>query len=133
MDHSEIVLIVEGKNDQAKLRSLLHHKVEIFCTFGTPGTNKIEELKERIGERDVFIFTDNDSAGRKIRALLCEEFPDAQQLYTKKGYAGVEGTPQEWIIEQLEKKGLEAYIVYPDPPFVPNSSRPQYQGKKLGD
>ena len=68
-----------------------------------------------MGHLPVYIFTDNDASGKKIRYLLRDTFPDAEQLYTRKGYAGVEGTPEEYLIQQLEKAGLDAYIIYPAP------------------
>jgi len=111
---SPIVLIVEGKNDRSRLRRLLRDEVRIHCTFGTPGTGRIEQLKKAVGGADpVYIFTDNDPSGRKIRALLRDAFPDAEQIYTRKGYAGVEGTPDDYLVQQLEKAGLGEYIVYP--------------------
>lgn len=106
-----IVIIVEGKNDRSKLRRLLSREVDIYCTYGTPGTKKLDELKRKTGDREVFLFTDNDSSGRKIRYLLDDLFPDAEHIYTKKGYAGVEGTPEEYLIERLEKAGLSEYLV----------------------
>lgn len=110
-----IAMVVEGKNDKARLRRVLTEDVLILCTFGTPGTDQLAELRKRVGDRDVFVFTDNDSSGRKIRALVCDLFPDAEQIYTRRGYAGVEGTPEEYLIQQLEKAGLEEYIKYPPP------------------
>ncbi|MEB3100325.1 toprim domain-containing protein [Ferviditalea candida] len=111
----DIAIIVEGKNDRSHLRKLLHKDVPIHCTYGTPGTAKLEELKKKIGSRHVYLFTDNDASGKNIRRLLRETFPDAEQIYTRKGYAGVEGTPEEYLIRQLEKAGLEEYILYPPP------------------
>jgi toprim domain protein len=109
------VLIVEGKNDKSRLKSILHPDIDILCTFGTPGTERIEQLKEQVGDRYVYIFTDNDAPGKKIRCLMREAFPDGEHIYTHRGYAGVEGTPEEYIIQQLEKAGLEEYIMYPSP------------------
>ena len=106
----QIAIIVEGKNDRSRLRRLLSEEIEIFCTYGTPGTERIEQLKKTIGTAPVFIFTDNDASGKKIRAILRDAFPDAEQIYTRKGYAGVEGTPDEYLVQQLEKAGLEAFI-----------------------
>ena len=107
-------IIVEGKNDRAKLELLLDSSlIDIYCTFGTPGTGKLEQLKDEIGDRSVYIFTDNDVSGKKIRALLRDAFPDAEHIHTSKGYAGVEGTPEPYMIERLTKAGLEAYLVTP--------------------
>jgi|HigsolmetaAR204D_1030405.scaffolds.fasta_scaffold00041_72 toprim domain protein len=116
------LIIVEGKHDKARLRRLLTDEVSISCTYGTPGTDRIEHIK-RMAENaaNVYIFTDNDPSGRKIRAILSEAFPDAEHMYTKKGYAGVEGTPDDYLIQQLEKAGLEDYIIYP-PPSPENES-----------
>ena len=100
------VIIVEGKNDRRRLLNILGDEVTILCTFGTPGTERIEQLKEYIGVEPVYIFTDNDVSGKKIRAALRDAFPDAEHIYTNKGYAGVEGTPHEYLLRQLEKCGL---------------------------
>lgn len=84
-----------------------------MCTYGTPGPDTIDRLRREVGDRHVFIFTDNDLSGRRIRAMLTDLFPDAEQMYTKKGYAGVEGTPEEYLLRQLEKMELDPYIRYP--------------------
>ena len=114
----EPIIIVEGKNDRSRLKRLLSPDITILCTYGTLSTDRLEELKRKIGDKAVYLFMDNDASGKKIRAILRDAFPDAEQIYTRRGYAGVEGTPDEYIIQQLEKAGLEEYIQYPDPtPF----------------
>jgi toprim domain protein len=87
----------------------------ILCTFGTPGSVKLAELRKRVEDREVYIFADNDASGKRIRAMVSDQFPDAVQIYTRRGYAGVEGTPDDYLIQQLEKAGLEEYILYPAP------------------
>jgi toprim domain protein len=109
-----IVIIVEGKNDRARLRRLLTGDVDILCTFGTPGPDQIDRLVRTVGDRELYIFTDNDASGRRIRGILRDAFPDAEHIYTRKGYPGVEHTPDEYLIQQLEKAGLEAYIIRPE-------------------
>lgn len=110
----DFVIIVEGKNDRLRLSRLLSGNVPILCTFGTPGPERLQQLARQAGNRDVFIYTDNDASGKRIRSLLGDLFPDAVHLYTKPGFAGVEGTPDEHLIRQLEKAGLDEYIAYPD-------------------
>ena len=66
----------------------------------------------------IYLFMDNDAAGKKIRAVLRDAFPDAGHIYTRRGYAGVEGTPNEYLIQQLEKAGLEEWINYPPPDLL---------------
>jgi toprim domain protein len=114
-----VAIIVEGKNDKSRLRRLLSDEIRIVCTNGTLSSDKLERIKKTIGTRDVYLFTDNDSSGKRIRGLLRDAFPDAEQIYTRRGYAGVEGTPDEYIIQQLEKAGLDEYIRYPDLPAAP--------------
>jgi toprim domain protein len=114
----DIAIIVEGKNDRSRLKRVLAADVPIYCTFGTPGSEQLDKLRKQVGHSEVYIFTDNDSSGKRIRFLLREQFPDAEHIYTRRGYAGVEHTPEEYLIEQLEKAGLDNYIVYPPPlPF----------------
>ncbi|GAB6927154.1 hypothetical protein JCM10914A_11370 [Paenibacillus sp. JCM 10914] len=108
-----IFIIVEGKNDRSRLRRLLTTDITILCTFGTLNTTKIETLLKQVRDQEVYLFMDNDSSGKRIRGQLRDAFPDAEQIYTRRGYAGVEGTPDEYLIGQLEKAGLEPYILYP--------------------
>lgn len=114
-----IAIIVEGKNDRSRLRRLLSDEIVILCTHGTLNSKKLEQLRKQIGLRDVYLFTDNDASGKRIRGILRDTFPDAEQIYTRRGYAGVEGTPEEYVIQQLEKAGLEDYILYPNMPEAP--------------
>ncbi len=106
-----MTIIVEGKNDCKKLRRLLQPSVQIICTFGTPSTKRLAALQKQIGRAEVFIFTDNDASGKKIRYMLNEWFPEAKQIYTRRGYAGVEGTPDEYLIQQLDKHGLTDWLI----------------------
>jgi toprim domain protein len=79
--------------------------------LGTPGTEQLQLLQKQAGDLPIYLFTDNDSSGKRIRYLLRELFPDAEQIYTRRGYAGVEGTPEEYLIQQLEKAGLDEFIL----------------------
>lgn len=104
-------IIVEGKNDKTKLSALLDtERIDILCTFGTPGEERLHKLRRLVGDRPVYIFTDNDRRGKKIRALLRDAFPDAEHLHTGKGFAGVEGTPDDVLTERLVKAGLDDYL-----------------------
>lgn len=112
-----ISIIVEGKNDRSKVRRLVTEDVRIHCTFGTLNSEKLDKLRKQVADDEVYLFLDNDPSGKRIRGALRDAFPEAQQIYTRRGYAGVEGTPEEYIIAQLEKAGLEEYILYPPPAF----------------
>ncbi|WP_433946938.1 toprim domain-containing protein [Paenibacillus sp. SN-8-1] len=112
-----VYIIVEGKNDRSKLRRVLNEEVEVLCTFGTLNSQKLETLRKKIKDEETYLFMDNDASGKRIRSILRDAFPDAGHIYTRRGYAGVEGTPDEYVIQQLEKAGLEEYILYPPPGF----------------
>jgi toprim domain protein len=114
----DAAIIVEGKNDKTRLSRVLSSEIPIHCTFGTLNANRIESLRKAVGNRQVYLFTDPDASGRRIRGVLRDVFPDAEHIYTRRGYSGVEGTPEEYLILQLEKAGLEAYILYPDPATI---------------
>ena len=109
----DYAIVVEGKNDKSRLQQVLDGTIDIYCTFGMPGSDQLEKLRQAVGDRQVFVFTDNDSSGKRIRGMLRDLFPDAEHIYTRKGYAGVEHTPEDYLIQQLEKAGLDAHIVYP--------------------
>lgn len=125
----EIAIIVEGKNDKTRLSRVLSPDVPIHCTYGTLNTKRLESLRKTVGQRQVYLFLDNDASGRRIRGMLGDVFPDAEHLYTRRGYRGVEGTPEEYLIQQLEKAGLEDYIVYPEP-GVPYRPEPHETGEE---
>ena len=112
-------MIVEGKNDKARLARVLSPLIPILCTFGTLNTARIESLRKKAGDKQVFLFMDNDASGKRIRSMLADVFPEAEHIYTRRGYKGVEGTPEEYLIQQLEKAGLERFILYPEPGLLP--------------
>ncbi|MFC4775558.1 toprim domain-containing protein [Paenibacillus sp. GCM10023252] len=119
----DITIVVEGKNDKSRLKRVLNDEIAVYCTYGTPGTDRIDRLRKQVGNSQVYIFTDNDASGRKIRGILRDAFPDADHIHTRRGYPGVEKTPPEYLIEQLEKAGLQEYILYPEPDPSPRWSK----------
>lgn len=104
------VIVVEGKNDRKQLEKVLVPGIPILCTYGIPSTERLDLLKKKIGPAPLYIFVDNDAAGRRIRGVLADAFPDAEHIYTRRGYDGVEGTPLEYLVQQLVKAGLEDWI-----------------------
>ena len=68
----------------------------------------IEKLKEIDKRCGIIIFTDPDFAGKKIRAKISKEIPNAKHAYLdrkkaiKKGDLGVENASKEDIIEALK-------------------------------
>jgi toprim domain protein len=111
-----VVIIVEGKNDRRRLRRLLPDAdhVTIVMTYGIPTESRLHLIRRAARDAEVFIFTDADATGRRIRGILREAFPDAHHLYTKASYRGVETTPLEYLAERLRAVGLEPYDEEPD-------------------
>ena len=100
-------IVVEGKDDIANIKSCID--CEIIATNGLAfGKDLIENLKEIDKRCGIIIFTDPDFAGKKIRAKITKEIPNAKQAYLdrrkaiKKGDLGVENASKEDIIEALK-------------------------------
>ncbi len=103
---SDFLIIVEGKNDVRRLRAVVPQDIPIAMTYGIPGQDRIEALKKLARHRTVVVMTDQDAAGRRIRRMLKEVFPDAVDVYTKPGYNGVEHTPLEYVVSRLQRAGI---------------------------
>lgn len=101
-----IFIIVEGKNDRERLLLLIGVQVEVVCTYGIPTHARLLAMKEQLEGGEIIIFTDNDKVGRRIRAILSEEFPDALHLHTKIEYGGVERTPLAYLKELFAKHDI---------------------------
>ena len=43
-----IAIIVEGKNDKSRLKRVVDDSVSIHCTFGTPSSLTLEELRKKV-------------------------------------------------------------------------------------
>ena len=102
----DFLVIVEGKNDAKRLRSFLPDNVAIALTYGTPGQDRLARLRLMARHRQVVLVTDADPAGRRIRYLLKEVFPDAWDVYTKPGFNGVEHTPVEYMEDRFRRLGI---------------------------
>lgn len=100
------LIIVEGSNDRRRLRQVLPDTIPIELTYGIPSADRLETLEQLARHRAVVIMTDNDPAGRRIRGILADAFPDAIHLHTKRGYGGVEHTPLEYLESRMRAIGL---------------------------
>lgn len=91
--YSDKVLIVEGKSDKNKVKSILKEPVEIVCTNGTISMTKLDELIDFLEDKEVYILVDADDAGDKLRKRLKREFPNAEHLYIDRMYREVATAP----------------------------------------
>ena len=96
------VIIVEGKTDKKRLEQILDEPVEIACTYGTLGSDKLEEMIAEYGEDDVWVLLDADVAGDKARRLFKQEFPNIRHMYTQRMYREVATTPLDVLAQILK-------------------------------
>lgn len=69
------VIIVEGKTDKEQLLRVLAEPVTIYCTYGSYSQEKGEQLLAQAESADeVYLFTDEDDSGKKLRASLSDDF-----------------------------------------------------------
>ena len=61
------VIIVEGKSDKKRVKQVIDEPIEIICTHGTMGIDKIDEMVESLYDKQVTILVDSDDEGEKIR------------------------------------------------------------------
>lgn len=104
--HSPYLIIVEGKNDRTQLRRVVPEDIPIVATYGIPNQIRLEQIRRMARHCTVVVMTDADAAGRRIRRILKEVFPDAVDIYTKPGFNGVEHTPIEFLLERLIRAGV---------------------------
>lgn len=97
------VIIVEGKTDKERLLEIIEEPVEIICTYGTLGYQRLEEMLPQLQGKDIYLLTDADAAGEKLRKQIKREFPDVHHLYTDKMYREVAATPVAYLTELLSK------------------------------
>ncbi len=106
------VIIVEGKNDKDRLMQVLDEAVDIVCTYGTLGENKIEQLILPYEHAEVYVFVDADESGNKIRRWIKQVLPNARHLYTRKMYGQVSATPLEYLSKVLFDAHFAVYEVH---------------------
>ena len=90
------VIIVEGRTDKVKVEKLIKEEVDIVCTNGTIGVDRIEDMIEvfHMDDREVYILVDEDKAGKKLRKQLSFEIPHARHIYIDKAFREVVATPE---------------------------------------
>ena len=117
------VIVVEGKYDAIRLANLVDAAILRTEGFGVFNDEEKKALLRTLAEkRGLIVLTDGDSAGMLIRTFLRGLVPADQitdvyipDLYgkekrktrpSKEGKLGVEGIPDELLIEALKKAGV---------------------------
>ncbi len=116
-------VIVEGKYDIIKLSNIIDTLIIKTDGFGIFKDKEKQKLLRRLaGEKGIIVMTDSDSAGFLIRKFITSSVPADKithvyipDLYgkekrktemSKEGKLGVEGTPEEIILEAFRKAGV---------------------------
>ncbi|SDY00238.1 toprim domain-containing protein [Salimicrobium salexigens] len=100
---NEPILIVEGITDKKHIKKMLAQPLEIICTYGTLGLERLDELiyEYDLDHRNVYILVDEDYSGYRLREQFREELPHAVHLYTSKTYREVAATPEPELARML--------------------------------
>ncbi|HLQ72874.1 MAG TPA: topoisomerase [Bacillota bacterium] len=111
---NERIIIVEGKTDKQHLEVILDEQIDIICTFGTLGVERMDELIDdyNLDDRNVFVLVDEDDSGLSIRQMLTSELPHAHHINVSETYREVALTPAELIAIELVKKGFKVKHEY---------------------
>ena len=118
------VIIVEGLYDKIKLSGFIESPVFPVGGFKIFNSKDIQESVRTFSEKTgIVILTDSDSAGLKLRAFIRQLAKDGTvfdafvpEIYGKErrktvggkeGLLGVEGIPEDMIMDALKKSGAE--------------------------
>lgn len=112
--NNERIVIVEGITDKRKLKKILDEDVEIVCTHGTLGIERMEELviDYNLDNRKVYILVDEDDSGYKLRKQLTGELPHAEHIYIDKAYREVAATPEPELARALLSRHFSIKPIY---------------------
>ncbi|UOQ46021.1 topoisomerase [Halobacillus salinarum] len=108
------IVIVEGITDKKKLKKILDEEVEIICTHGTLGIERLEELllEHNLDNRTVYILVDEDDSGNKLRKMLTSELPHADHIYIDKAFREVAATPEPELARALLSRHFKVKSIY---------------------
>ena len=100
------ILIVEGKTDVAFLSTFI--EAEFVTTNGSEIPEKtIEYLRNSSQNRDIFVLTDPDSPGKRIRDVLDQKIPNLKHCFVSKeksiknSKVGVAESTKEEVLKAL--------------------------------
>lgn len=106
------VLVVEGKNDKSRILAIFPN-LQVITTNGSEVSKEtLEMIKELSLTHKIILFLDPDKPGERIRSLITNVVPNADQAFIEKNKAiderkhkvGVEHATNEDIIAALENR-----------------------------
>lgn len=108
----EKVIIVEGTTDKKKILQIINEPVEVICTYGTIGIERMDELLEELYGEEVYILVDADESGEKLRKIFRREFPEAKHIYIDKMYREVAAAPYAHLASVLLRANISVHAKF---------------------
>lgn len=107
--YSPATIVVEGRHDtEAVQRAVDCDTIE---TLGMDVDGALPHIREALGEGQVFLLTDSDPSGERIRAYIHQEVPGCRdaRVSPTNGHrnARVENASNAQIIKALREAGVE--------------------------
>lgn len=105
-----MVIVVEGKNDANKIRSIFKNADVIITNGSEVSKDVIKDIKKASLVTDVVLCLDPDGPGEKIRRIIMEQVPSVNHVFAKKELAisnnkkkvGIEHMSKDDIIQMFE-------------------------------
>ncbi|MDK9859370.1 toprim domain-containing protein [Staphylococcus equorum] len=100
------VIIVEGKSDKKRVKQVIDQPIDIICTNGTMGIDKIDEMVETLYDKQVYILVDSDKEGEKIRKWFKRYLSESKHIRIDRQYCEVARCPKPYLSKVLRKHGF---------------------------
>ena len=80
------VLVVEGKNDKARILAIFPH-LNVITTKGSEISEEtLDMIEELAKEHEIILFLDPDFPGERIRNIILNRVPNCTNVYIKKSW-----------------------------------------------
>ncbi|MEB8305716.1 toprim domain-containing protein [Staphylococcus xylosus] len=100
------VIVVEGKSDKKRVKQVIDQPIEIICTNGTMGVDKLDEMIDTLYDKQVYILVDSDDEGERIRKWFKRYLSESRHIRVDKQYCEVARCPKQYLSRVLEKHGF---------------------------
>ncbi|WP_438326380.1 toprim domain-containing protein [Staphylococcus pseudintermedius] len=96
------VIVVEGKSDKKRVQEVLLEPVEIICTHGTMGIEKLDNMIEYLYDKQDYILVDADAEGRRIRKWFTTYLSESTDIFIDTKYSEVARCPRDYLSNVLQ-------------------------------
>ncbi|MEB6291627.1 toprim domain-containing protein [Staphylococcus xylosus] len=100
------VIVVEGKSDKKRVKQVIDQPIEIICTNGTMGVDKLDEMIDTLYDKQVYILVDSDDEGERIRKWFKRYLSESRHIRVDKQYCEVARCPKPYLSRVLKKHGF---------------------------